>query len=256
MDTLHQFKDGGYAFLEGGFPYSQGVVALPGYALERAQFDRPVPIREGFEAIAAHLAARGRPRVALAGCELRSPAALPMEGFHAFNVGYRQVLESWGLVRDNLNPVGRSNLAPRYDTPAEPCFFAFTYTVPDERPATAAASASGPDFAVAGSGEWPEGAPFPGAIVARGDVSPPGMASKVAFVLDTMQRRAQGLGGDMARVTATHVYTVHDVHALIGPEFARRGLTRTGLTLFACAPPILELEFEMDLRRVRSEKII
>lgn len=256
MNTLHRFEDGGYAFLEGGFPYSQGVVALPGFALERVQFDRPLPIAAGFLAIEAHLAALGRPRLALAGCELRSPLALPMEGFRAFNVGYRQVLESWGLIRNGLNPVGRSNLAPLFDAPAEPSFFAFSYTVPEQAQARVIGTSGYPDFVVAGSGEWPEGEPFPEAIVARGDLSAAGLASKVAFVLDTMDRRGRGLGVDITHVTATHVYTVHDVHALIGREFARRGLTRTGLTLFPCAPPILELEFEMDLRRVRSEKII
>ena len=30
--------DSGYAFLKGGFPYSQGVKALAGHAIERARF--------------------------------------------------------------------------------------------------------------------------------------------------------------------------------------------------------------------------
>ena len=35
MAGLIEFADGGYAFLEGVYPYSQGVIALAGFALER-----------------------------------------------------------------------------------------------------------------------------------------------------------------------------------------------------------------------------
>ncbi len=52
------------------------------------------------------------------------------------------------------------------------------------------------DYVVAGSGEWPEGQPFPEAIVARGDLSSAGLAAKVKFVVDTMKARCAGLGAD------------------------------------------------------------
>jgi hypothetical protein len=38
MSELIHFPDGGYAFLKGVSPYSQGVKALPGYAIERVRF--------------------------------------------------------------------------------------------------------------------------------------------------------------------------------------------------------------------------
>ena len=38
-------------------------------------------------------------------------------------------------------------------------------------------------------------------------------------------------------------------------HFAAQGLTAAGLTWFTCAPPILELEFELDVRRVRTELV-
>jgi hypothetical protein len=253
MATLHQFKAGGYAFLEGGFPYSQGVIAAPGFALHRVRFDRPVPVTAGFDAIAGYLRAIGRPLTALAACELRSPEPFSMGGFREFNAGYRNVLEQWQIVHQGLNPVARSNLAPEFDAPAEPCFHAFTCTVPEDPQQRAA---TGADYVVAGSGEWPEDAPFPEGIVARGDLSPAGLASKVAYVLDTMRARVDGLGGDFARLTGVHVYTVHDIHPLIGTEFARRQLLGSGLTLYACRPPILELEFEMDVRSLRTERVL
>ena len=58
MSALIPFASGGYAFLEGVFPYSQGVAALPGFAIERARFARRVPMAEGFRRIADFLAAR------------------------------------------------------------------------------------------------------------------------------------------------------------------------------------------------------
>ncbi len=51
MSALVSFPDGGFRFLEGVFPYSQGVAALPGFAIERARFARPVPVPEGFRRI-------------------------------------------------------------------------------------------------------------------------------------------------------------------------------------------------------------
>jgi hypothetical protein len=249
--TLHEFAAGGYAFLEGGYPYSQGVVARPGHALVRVRFAHGLSIAQGFARIEAHLRAAGRPTTALAACELRSPAPFTFDGFGEFNAGYRAVLERWGLVRGGLNPVARSNLAPAYDPPGEPVFHAFTYTVAD-----ADAPAAAPDWLVAGSGEWPESTPFPQGIVARGDTSPAGLARKADYVLDTMHQRCAGLGVHLRDATVVQVYTVHDIHPLLAPAFASRGLLGAGLTWFACRPPIRELEFEMDVRRVRREVVL
>ena len=184
MKSRLEFPDGGFAFLEGVFPYSQGVVALAGFVIERVRFAQPVPLAEGFRRIEAHLAARGRPRTAFCACELRSPRPFSFEGFADFNRGYVAVLEQWKLFRDGVNPVARSNVAPVVDAPAEPSFHAFSYTIP--------AAAAAPTFVVAGSGEWPEGGKFPQDIVARGDTSAEGMRSKAKLVLETMERRMRG----------------------------------------------------------------
>ncbi|MBL8324427.1 MAG: hypothetical protein JNJ89_05650 [Rubrivivax sp.] len=250
MAALHSFPPGGYRFLQGGFPYSQGVIAQAGFEIVRARFARPLPVAAGFAAIEAHLGAAGRPLTALCAAELRSPTPFTMAGFQGFNRGYVAVLERFGLVRDGLNPVARSNVCPRFEPPAEPCFFAFSYTVP------AAEGRGGSDFVVAGSGEWPEGQAFPEAIVARGDVSAAGLAAKAHHVIGTMRSRAEGLQGDFARLTAVQVYTVHDIHPLLATHLAPAGLTATGLTWQVCAPPILELEFEMDVRRVGCERVV
>jgi hypothetical protein len=241
------FPDGGYAFLEGGFPYSQGVRALDGYAIERARFAHPIPLTQGFAAIEAHLARLGRPLTALCAAELRSTKPFSMGGFTEFNRGYVAVLERWGLYRDRRNPVARSNVAPQIDPPAEACFYAFCYTV---------SGGAGGDFVVAGSGQWPEGGRFPDDIVARGDVSAAGVIAKARCVLDTMERRMAGLGVSWRNATATQVYSVHDIHAVLGKEILPRAGNGGGLTWHYCRPPIEELEYEMDVRGVAVERVL
>ena len=259
MSSVLVFEPGGYAFQRGGVPYSAGVIAMPGFAIVRTRFMRPLPVNQAFNAIAGHLKSQGRPLAALCGAELRSPQPFSLDGFREFNAGYVSVLESWGLYKDGTNPVARSNVCPAFDAPAEPCFHAFSYTVPVGNGAGAPAnsSAAAPrTFVIAGSGEWPEDQPFPEGIVARGDVSPQGLARKVEYVLRTMRERAAALNADWSMITATQIYTVHDFHGLLATHFAVAGLTAGGLTWQVCRPPILELEFEMDLRSVATERML
>ncbi len=248
MSELIRFPDGGYAFLKGGFPYSQGVIALQGYAIERVRLANPAPIQQGFTAIEVHLSALGRPRTALCAAELRSPAPYSMTGFKIFNEGYVELLRRWQLFRDGLNPVARSNVAPQHAPPAEPCLYAFSYTIP--------ARNAGTDFVVAGSGEWPEGGKFPDDIVARGDVSPAGLKEKARFVLGKMEDRLAGLGISWRDATAVQVYTVHDIHAVFSGDIVLRAGNGAGLTWHYCRPPIAELEYEMDVRGIAVERVI
>jgi len=248
MSELIEFADGGYAFLKGVYPYSQGVVARPGFAIEHARFTQPLPLALGFAAIESHLAALGRPRSALCAAELRSPRPFSFDGFGEFNRRYVAVLEDWGIFRAGLNPVARSNVAPEIDAPAEPSFHAFCYTV--------AATPAATSFVVAGSGEWPEGGRFPEDIVARGDTSPAGLRAKARWVLDMMEQRLRGLGAGWAAVSATQVYTVHDLHPFLGDEIVARGAAPAGLTWHFCRPPISGLEYEMDARGVALERVI
>ena len=245
MSKLIPFPDGGYAFLEGVYHYSQGVVALPDYAIERVSFARPVPIGEGFRKIALFLGAQNRPKTALCASELRSPRPLSLADFTEFNKGYVDVLEKWRLHRDGRNPVARSNVAPGTDPPAEPCFHAFCYTVPSARSGS---------FVVAGSGEWPEGGRIPEDIVARDDISPAGMRQKNGWVLDMMESRMRGLGTDWKHATVTQLYTVHDIYDLM-PKIQGRVQPST-ITRHYCRPPIVGLEYEMDVRGITTERVI
>jgi hypothetical protein len=49
---------------------------------------------------------------------------------------------------------------------------------------------------------------------------------------------------------------VHDFHPVVSDELVRRGATRSGLTWHFARPPVIDLEFEMDCRRVTRETVI
>jgi hypothetical protein len=171
-----------------------------------------------------------------------------MSGFTGFNEGYVAVLKQWGLFRDGVNPVARSNVAPAISPPPEPSFYAFCYAVPS--------AAASPSFVVAGSGEWPGSGKFPEDIVARGDVSAAVLQAKARWVLEAMERRLAELGVSWQEVTAAQVYTVHDLHAILRDQIVSRAGNGGGVTWHYCRPPIEELEFEMDVRGVAIERVI
>lgn len=249
MATVIPFPDGGFHFIRGVFPYSAGVAAQPGFAIERVRFRRVVPLADGFAAIAAHLQALGRPLTAFCGCELRSPMQFTDEAFAAFNAMYVATLEEWKLFRDGINAVARSNLAPAVRPPAVPGFHAFSYTVPQ--------AGANPSFVIAGSGEVPEGRTnYRDHIVAKGDTSPQGLLQKARWVLGEQERRLSGLGFGWHDVTATQVYTVHNIHPFMASELTARGADADGIHWHYVRPPIVDLDFEMDCRGVMLERVL
>lgn len=248
MTTL-DIPEAGYRFIPAVMQYSAGVAALPGFRLERMRFAEPVPMAEGWRRIAAHLAGIGRPRIAFAACELRSPAPFTEAGFAAFNAGYAGVLADWGILREGRNPVARSNVCPRHAPPAEPGFHAFCYTVPD--------TGAAPSFAVAGSGESAEGkGTYRENTVAYGDTSPAGMLRKGLWVLSEMERRMALLGRSWASTTGVQAYTVHPLPPALTEDIVARGAARHGLTWQDCRPPVEGLEFEMDCRGLAFEGVL
>jgi hypothetical protein len=244
------FPDGGYRFIRGVFQYSAGVAAEPGFEIERVRFFRPLPLRAGFEAIRTQLEALGRPLTAFCACELRSPAPVSEVGFSAFNEIYVEQLKSWGIFRDGLNPVARSNVCPAADAPAEPSLHAFSYTV--------AADAGRPrTFVVAGSAEAPEGRPgYRDHAIAAGNVSAAAILEKARWTLGEMERRMGALGFGWQDSTALQLYTVHDTWPVLESEMVARGAIRAGLTWHFARPPVLGLEYELDTRRVRREFVL
>ena len=247
MKPVHKFEPGGYRFLEGGFPFCQGVAAEAGYEIVRARLRRVAPLAAGFAVIARHLESCRRPLTALCAAELRSPRPFTLEGFRDFNTGYVDMLKKWGLYRDKLNPVARSNLAPVLDPPAEPGFFAFSYTVE--------AADAPPTFVIAGNGDCPEGGRIPEDIVRRGETTPDAVRDKAAHVAGKMEARMRALGAQWSDATAVNVYSALDVGAAAA-ELMGRGFAGLGLNWFYVRPPIAGLELEMDMRGVRTERVL
>jgi hypothetical protein len=191
----------------------------------------------------------GRPLTAFGACELRSPAPFTEEGFKAFNEIYIKTLIEWGIMKDGVNPVARSNVCPEIAPPAEPSFHAFSFTVP--------ATDAAPSFVVAGSGESVEGkANYRDHTVRLGDTSPEGMLEKAKYVLGEMERRMSAFGGSWRDTTGVQVYTVHDIHPFLASELGRRGAARHGVTWHFNRPPVVGLDYEMDCRCVHSERVI
>jgi hypothetical protein len=249
MSEVLRQPEGGFRFLKGAFPYSGGVAAELGFEIERVTFSQGVPLVEGFRRIAAHLESLGRPKAAFCACELRSPEPFTEDGFRAFNRIYGGVLQEWKLFCDGINPVARSNVCPEIDRPAEPGFFAFSYTVPSR--------GSRGGFVIAGTGEVPEGkGDYRDHIIRRGDVSPDGLREKARWVLGEQERRLKALGFGWADVTATQLYTVFDPHPFLADEIVRRGAARPGLTWHFCRPPVVDIDFEMDSRRIPRELVL
>ena len=243
------FPAGDYRFIPGVFQYSGGAAASAGFEIERVRFDRPVPLAEGFAQVAKYIQAAGRPLTAFCACELRSPAAFTDDGFRKFNEHYVKTLAQWGLFDGTTNPVARSNVCPEIDPPAEPSFYAFSFTRPSQN--------AMPSFVIAGSGEAREGgATYSERTVRYRDLSPEGLKEKVEFVVGAMEHRMGQLGFGWKDATAVQTYTVHDFHPVFADALVRRGAARSGLTWHFARPPVIDLEYEMDCRRVIREMVI
>jgi hypothetical protein len=250
MSDVVIFREGGYRYIKAVFQYSSGVAAEPGFEIERARLARPLPLAAGFAVVEAHLAALGRPSTAFAACELRSAAPFSEQGFHDFNRDYVQTLARWGIYKDEVNPVARTNVCPQYDPPAEPVLHAFSYTV-------CAPKAKRGSFIIAGCGEARDGTgSFAERTVRHGESTPEAMREKMRFVVAQMEQRLAALGFSWKDASSTQAYTARDIGALAGPEIAARGAAAGGLTWHFARPPVIGLEFEMDVRGAARELVV
>jgi hypothetical protein len=247
--TTRDFPAGNYRFIPAVFQYSSGAAADSGFEIERVRLDRMLPLAEGFAQVAKYIQAAGRPLTSFCACELRSPAAFTEDGFRAFNEHYVKTLAEWGLFDGTTNPVARSNVCPEIDPPAEPSFYAFSFTRPSQHKA--------PTFIIAGGAEARGGAgSYPERIVRYRDISPDGLKEKVRFTVGQMAGRLQTFGFGWKDTTAAQAYSIRDFHPVISDELVRHGAMRSGLTWHFARPPVIDLEYEMDCRRVMRETVI
>ena len=253
MTDVPVFAAGGYRYVKAVFQYSGGVAAEPGFEIERLRFMQPLVLAEAFAAVEAHLSAIGRPNTAFAQCELRSPDPFTDQGFFEFNKAYVGALARWGIYREGdplMNPVARTNVCPMYDKPAEPSMYAFSYTVPAAKPKRAS-------FILAGGGDARAAGPsYRDRIVRLNDTSPEGLREKVSFVIGEMERRMKLLGVAWKDAVTTQAYTVQNIGHLVGEELARRGAMAGGLVWYYARPPVVGLEYEMDVRGAARELVL
>jgi hypothetical protein len=245
MNTVDNVK-GSYRFLPGIAPFSSGAIAMPGSQVVHATLRRPMPWRKGFELIDAHLAGQERPRAALCAIELRIPAALTPDGFDAFNAGYQALLKQWDVLVDGQNPIARTNVAPVVGAPAEASLYGFAYTAPEDK-LTAMGT---PTFVVAGSGETRRSERGVAELVRSGESTPDAMREKAAYVLGVMRDRLHGLGADWPDVTSINIYTAHPIESFLADTILRNvgPAAIHGVTWHLSAPPVVDIEFEMDMR--------
>jgi hypothetical protein len=235
---------GSYRFVpgDGRLPFCHAVIADDGYEIVRAQFERPVPWREGFAAAERHLAQAGRPRQALCAVELRCPRPYTPEGFGAFNDEYAAVLAEWGVYVDQIGSATRTNVAPELVAPAEQAMWAFAYTAPTP--------AAGTTWVLSGATEDEE--------LRTGDVGAGAIRARVASVATQLSEHLAELGQPFSAATHVSLYTVHDAQAALWAELLPRlgGAALQGVRWYPSRPPIVGLELEIDARRVLREIVL
>ena len=242
---------GHYHFLQGIDPYSCGVISDPGYEIVHITLAQALPWCAGFDRVEAHLIAEGHDRYALCGMELRSPAPFTMHGFIDFNRQYCTILQQWDLYVGELNPVARTNVAPAHNPPTEPALHAFSYVIPNDQ-------LNRKTLIVAGAGELREAVLVEEGIIRPGDTSPESMREKATYVMQVMGERLTGLGGSWDLIDAVDVYTIYPLEGILQdillPSIG--SAQRHGIRWHYTRPPIVDIDFEMDLHGIVSARVL
>jgi hypothetical protein len=242
---------GNYAFLAADDPYSAGVVAQPGYEIVRVVLKEAIPYRKGFDLISEYLEKQSRPRSALCNVELRSPYPATFDGFASFNDAYRSLLDSWDLLVGDMNPIARTNVVPALHSPSEPALYAFGYSTPSAK------SNGERTFVVSGAGELLDSDLNSKKITRAKDTSEDAIREKANCVLEILQSRLKQMGVKASSVTAVNVYTVHNIFPHLEPTIlmALPQASFHGLRWHFARPPVLDIEFEMDVRGIQAEHL-
>jgi hypothetical protein len=130
--------------------------------------------------------------------------------------------------------------------------YAFSYTVPAKD-----GRAPRPSFIVSGSGDArADGTTYSDRVIRYQDTSPEGLREKVTFVVAEMERRLALLGVAWKDAVRTQAYTVQNIGHLVGETMAARGACGGGLVWHYARPPVVGLEYEMDVNGPARDLII
>ena len=251
MDTRITLNPkGGYRFLPGIEPYASGVIAEPGFEIVHVTLTSPPPWHEGLQWTRRYLQRIGLNHHALCGVELRCPKPHTMDSFIDFNCDYRALLNEWDIPVDGENPIARTNVAPVESPPTETTLFGFSYAKPSDTEVTT--------FVIAGGGELPTRKLDEQRIVRLGEVTPEAMLEKARCVAEIMRTRLEGLGATDEQLTMIDVYTAHDLRASLAEVLipSLPAAAGVGIRWFYTRPPIVNIEFEMDMRGVHQELVL
>jgi hypothetical protein len=214
-------------------PFSQGVVAEPGYRIVRVHAPHFTPLEEGFRLVERTLEAAGRPTTSICAMELRIPKPLTQGDFDDFNRPYVAQHERWGLRVDGHMAPARTNVSPEVEPPSVPCLRAFCHTV---------------------EGDWPRNT-----FVISGAPEPPGTHGGPAAywnaIAKTLDERMAALGVAWAEVTDAQIYATRADYEMFAESALSRfqELVRPGLRWFFSRPPISFLNLEIDVRGLAME---
>lgn len=249
MSELIDHPTGAFAYLPGGPPFSQGVVAHDGYQIVEWEFRHPQPLPAALHRIGHEFGLRGLGWESLVGVDLRSPVQFDGPGFAAFNADYLATLrEHYPLAPDALAPFTRTNIAPVEVYLSEPSIRAVQVI---ER-----CAAGGADFVLSGVAEIP-GAPTPEETIAFRDTSDEGLRAKVDFVVAELALRVEKLGVSTGDARSVDVYTAHRLgwlEPVVADTFSSVG--RHGLHRWLGRPPIVDLEVELGCKRLSGQVIL
>ena len=171
--------------------------------------------------------------------------ALPWrEGFDRIDAHLKA--ENWA-ARSNATHLSHDAIRP----PSEPVLHAFSYVVVNDQ-------IDRQTLIVAGAGELREGILVTEGLIRPGDTSPESMREKATYVMQVMDQRLKGLGGDWDLINEVNVYTIFPLEGILedillptmGPAH------RHGIRWYYTRPPVVDIDFEMDLHGVVRERLI
>jgi hypothetical protein len=256
---------GGYRFIPGIPAFSEGAVALPGFAVVHARFDRLVPLDAAYALVEREISTAGRPMQALCGMELRIPKPYTIPEFRALNGGYIGVLrDRWNLFVDGTNPVPRCNLALTVDQATDASLYGFSYTVPlNANFKTFVTAGINDGVLVYGPNTFKQIAA--GETLTRAadaprddDLSDENTRRRLEFILNIADHRLAALGVAWADATQVEMYVARSLgdtwQTVVLPRLGGNG--QHGVRWHYGLPPFQGPQVEMDVRGFIYERII
>ena len=208
-------------------------------------------LAEGFAQIAEYIEAAGRPLTSFCACELALAGGIYRGRLSPFQRALRQDAGGMEDLRWHHQSGGAQQCLPGNRSADRAVVLCLLLYAPEPAARRKVSSSPAAPRRVVGCGSYPE------RIVRYRDAQP-GRIEGESPASPSEPWKAGSARSDFGwkDTTAAQAYTVHDFHPVIADELVRRGATRSGLTWHFARPPVIDLEYEMDCRRVTREVLI